>query len=203
VLVSCLMPTKDRRQFVPGAIECFQRQTYPERELIILDDGEDSIADLIPRDPRIVLIRWGVGDVGAKRRICAEVAIGGLLAYWDDDDWHGPRRLEVQINAMRERDAQLSFLVPMLFHHTGDDYTVRYSCAAVGTLVFTRQFYALHGPIVDGKLGDRDWLIGVPHKGWIYVDGEEHYVARRHGANSTTFEKIGLPKADLPAGYRL
>ena len=49
-LVSCIMPTADRRRFVPLAIQNFLQQDYPNRELVILDDGQDSVADLAPAD---------------------------------------------------------------------------------------------------------------------------------------------------------
>ena len=48
--VSCLMPTYNRRPFAARAIDAFLAQDYPERELVILDDGEDPIADLVPAD---------------------------------------------------------------------------------------------------------------------------------------------------------
>ena len=41
------MPTHNRRMFVPKAIEYFLRQDYPNRELIILDDGDDRVDDLL------------------------------------------------------------------------------------------------------------------------------------------------------------
>jgi glycosyltransferase involved in cell wall biosynthesis len=47
------MPTANRRRFVPEAIRLFLAQDYEEKELVVLDDGEDAIADLIPDDPRI------------------------------------------------------------------------------------------------------------------------------------------------------
>jgi glycosyltransferase involved in cell wall biosynthesis len=56
-LVSCLMPTADRREFIPCAIRCFKNQDYENLELIILDDGEQEIRDLIPSDPRIRYIQ--------------------------------------------------------------------------------------------------------------------------------------------------
>ena len=41
-LVSCIMPTTgQRRHFLPQAIKYFQRQTYPNLELVIVCDGED------------------------------------------------------------------------------------------------------------------------------------------------------------------
>jgi cellulose synthase/poly-beta-1,6-N-acetylglucosamine synthase-like glycosyltransferase len=47
-LVSCIMPTRNRRIFVEQSIKYFLRQDYPRKELIVIDDGEDPVADLIP-----------------------------------------------------------------------------------------------------------------------------------------------------------
>jgi len=40
------MPTANRREFIPQALALFAVQDYPHTELIILDDGEDSVAEL-------------------------------------------------------------------------------------------------------------------------------------------------------------
>ena len=56
-LVSCIMPTYNRRPFVPGAIAYFARQEYPNRELIVADDGTDAVGDLVPDDPRVRYLR--------------------------------------------------------------------------------------------------------------------------------------------------
>ncbi len=66
-LVSCIMPTADRRRFVPQAIRRFLGQDYPSRELVVLDDGADPVADLIPDDPKIRYIRIAAGrSLGEK-----------------------------------------------------------------------------------------------------------------------------------------
>src|SRR5690606_21807539 len=46
-LVSCIMPTYNRRAFAPLALEYFRRQTYPDRELIVVDDGSDPVGDVV------------------------------------------------------------------------------------------------------------------------------------------------------------
>src|SRR5205823_6114796 len=56
-MVSCIMPTADRRRFVPNAIRYFVRQTYSNSELLIVDDGDDNVADLVPASDRIRHIR--------------------------------------------------------------------------------------------------------------------------------------------------
>jgi len=50
-------PRRTGGTFVPAAIVYFLRQDYANKELIILDDGSDSVADLIPADPQIRYLR--------------------------------------------------------------------------------------------------------------------------------------------------
>jgi glycosyltransferase involved in cell wall biosynthesis len=101
--VACIMPTRDRRAFVPRAIECFLRQDHASRELLILDDGADPVRDLVPNDPRIRYVRLDgpPRTIGAKRNLaCAEAATADVIAHWDDDDWYPPWRLRAQVEAI-------------------------------------------------------------------------------------------------------
>ena len=107
-LVSCLMPTADRRRFVAQSIACFLRQDYPERELIVLDDGRDRVADLIPPDPRIRYVALDEKLVlGDKRNRACELARGEILVHWDDDDWHAPSRLSYQVGELERHGAAI------------------------------------------------------------------------------------------------
>jgi glycosyltransferase involved in cell wall biosynthesis len=107
-LVSCVMPTANRRSMVPRAIAYFQRQDHPSRELVILDDGEDRVADLIPADPRI---RYLPSDrpmvLGAKRNAACEEARGEVIVHWDDDDWFAPHRLGYQLRELSRSGADV------------------------------------------------------------------------------------------------
>jgi glycosyltransferase involved in cell wall biosynthesis len=107
-LVSCLMPTADRRRFVPRAIQHFLRQTYPARELVIVDDGAEPVRDLVPDDPRIRYVRAErSASLGAKRNLACSLASGALLAHWDDDDWMRDDRLALQVAALRRARADV------------------------------------------------------------------------------------------------
>src|SRR3990167_3835938 len=73
-LVSCIMPTADRREFVPQAIRIFLAQDYEPRELIVLDDGRDSVADLIQSHGSIRYLRLDrKSTLGAKRNMACEL----------------------------------------------------------------------------------------------------------------------------------
>ena len=120
-LVSCIMPTRDRPQFVPHAVDYFLRQDYPAKELIVLDDGHTSIAKLLPASPLIRYIRLEQRQrVGAKRNLGCQTARGGVIMHWDDDDWMARWRLRYQVTELLagravEHHAQSS-VVTMLDH---------------------------------------------------------------------------------------
>lgn len=70
---------------------------YPNRELLIVADGED-VRDLLPHDLSVRLIHIESGyNIGEKRNFGVSQARGEFIAHWDDDDWSDPVRLERQI----------------------------------------------------------------------------------------------------------
>lgn len=115
-LVSCIMPTADRRRFVPQVIRRFLGQDYPSRELVVLDDGADPVADLIPDDPKIRYIRIAAGrSLGEKRNLACRLARGAVIAHWDDDDWSAPWRLSYQVRELMRAGADVCGIDRVLF----------------------------------------------------------------------------------------
>ena len=116
-LVSCIMPTYNRRQFIPHAIECFLNQDFADRELIILDDGTDAIHDLVPEDKRILYVRLDEKfTLGAKLNLACEHARGEIIAHWDDDDWYSPRRLSTQVEALAQDAIEICGINKLLYY---------------------------------------------------------------------------------------
>lgn len=149
-LVSCIMPTWNRRRFVPDAIRYFIRQDFPNKELVIVDDGNDDLGDLIPDDPCVRYIRINErATVGTKRNIACERSAGSLIAHWDDDDWHSPRRLRCQVQALLEAGAEICGLKTMLYLDARNGKAWRYAhpdgprpWLAGNSLLYTRDFWA-------------------------------------------------------------
>lgn len=111
-LVTAIMPTRDRPEFALQAVRYFCDQDYPNKEMVVLEDGTPSLAGLLPDDPRIRYIATGVPtrSIGAMRNQACELARGEIVAHWDDDDWYGPRRLTRQVEAINSGDADLTGL---------------------------------------------------------------------------------------------
>jgi len=116
-LVSCIMPTYDRRAFVPHAIRYFLRQDYPNKELIIIDDGSDIIKDLVPGNSLIHYHRLPHKiTLGAKLNIGCRLAKGDIIINWDDDDWYAPGRLTYQVNAMQDAHTYICGINKLLYY---------------------------------------------------------------------------------------
>jgi predicted O-methyltransferase YrrM len=117
-LVSCIMPTADRRAFVPQAIRYFLRQDYPSRELIVLDDGADPVDDLAGGDPRVRYVRLDTRQtLGAKYNLAGQFARGDIMIHWDDDDWMADWRLSYQVeNLLMHPGDTLSGLARLFFY---------------------------------------------------------------------------------------
>jgi hypothetical protein len=151
-LVSCIMPTANRRRFVPTAIADFLRQDFPNKELLIVDDGADAVGDLVPADPRIRYVSLSRrATVGAKRNLACEHSRGALIAHWDDDDRHAPWRLRCQVEALRDAGADLCGLKTLLYFDTRSGQAWRYTYPedhrpwlAGCSLLYTREFWRSH-----------------------------------------------------------
>lgn len=115
-LISCIMPTYNRRPFIPHAVEYFLRQDYPNRELIVVDDGIDPVGDLLPDSDNIRYIRLDKRiTLGAKLNLACEHAKGELIAHWDDDDWYAPHRLAYQMDTLAKDKTQICGINQLLY----------------------------------------------------------------------------------------
>lgn len=125
-LVSCLMVTADRPHLVPRALHCYEQQTYPNTELVVLDNGDEPIEHLLTDVEGPVTYRYQEKEpgmtVGALRDIPLEEANGTFVVpQWDDDDWSHPRRIERQV-AVLQQGYDACTLQGTLMHVDHPDY---------------------------------------------------------------------------------
>jgi glycosyltransferase involved in cell wall biosynthesis len=83
------------------AIQCFLNQTYPRRELLIVNHGRTPLNTGDPLIREMMINKSNSDTVGDLRNLALEHARGELVMSWDDDDWHHPRRMQVQVSAQR------------------------------------------------------------------------------------------------------
>lgn len=98
--VSALMLTGkcvERYALARVAVACFQRQTWPDKELVIVNHGPVSLANGDPNIREIRVHRTPEMTLGDLRNLSREQARGDYVIQWDDDDYHHPRRIETMM----------------------------------------------------------------------------------------------------------
>ena len=106
--VSIVVPTFNRLDYLRPALHSVFAQTWTDWDLIIADDGsgEELRAYLRQLDdqPRVKVLRLAhTGIPAAVRNAGVREATGAYVAFLDSDDLWAPRKLELQIAAMRAR----------------------------------------------------------------------------------------------------
>ena len=113
-LVSIIMPSYNTAKFISETIESVLAQTYPNWELIIVDDcsTDDTDAVVCPYlvDDRIRYIKneKNSGAAVSRNRALRE-AKGKWVAFLDSDDLWVPEKLEKQISFMKKNDYHFSY----------------------------------------------------------------------------------------------
>ncbi len=105
-LVSVIVPVYNRPDMLRQAVASVLAQTYADYEIIIVDDESTDdtprvIEELRARDPRIRSLRRPNGGPGLAREAGRVVARGEFIQYLDSDDLLLPRKLELQVAALR------------------------------------------------------------------------------------------------------
>lgn len=103
--VSCLMVTADRPDLCRRAILCYNRQTYENKELVVVDDGETDLTPVLSGVPAEELTYLRLTDssdyvLGKLRNIALDTATGDIFTQWDDDEWYHPERIEKQVDVL-------------------------------------------------------------------------------------------------------
>lgn len=206
-MISCLMVTLDRPALAKLAIRSYAEQSYPNRELVIVTDGEECYRSALARYveelgiPGVRVIYPGSGGftLGALRNISMEAAQGEIICQWDDDDYSHPERLAVQARHMLAEAAGASFFTDHLQYIEPErvlswiDWSVDGQNKgmlqlAPGTLMMHRDprfRYVESGP--DARRGE-DWLFMKALYGSIPVAALRGvgylYLYRYHGRNT-------------------
>jgi glycosyltransferase involved in cell wall biosynthesis len=190
-LVSCIMPTAGRRRFVPSAIRQFLDQDQPNKELIIIDDGQDPVDDLIPADDRIRYFRQaGRRTIGAKRNSACAAARGQFIAHWDDDDWYRPWRLSYQLAELQSHGAALCGLANILFLDEEAQRAWEYTYPPGGTpwvygatFCYRRDLWE-RNPFPDIDIGeDTRFVFASSDRGIQVLERRDFFVGRIHPGN--------------------
>lgn len=190
MLVSYLCLTRNRREWLPQAIQSFKAQTWPDRELIILADSVSDVAGIYPDDERVTIYvpkdkpYWHT--IGSKRNAACELAHGEILANFDDDDWSAPGRIEDQVNRLIDSGKSVTAYKNVRFTDGEKVWINTNWPMGFGTShMFTRDWWKQH-PYPDlNDSEDMHFLAAaMKAKQFVVADCGEHLLASIHDANT-------------------
>jgi len=100
-LVSIITPTYNRADFISEAVESVLVQSYPDFELLIVDDGsEDNTSEVLGpylNDSRIKLFRQENQGQSVARNLALAEAKGEFICFLDSDNYWPKEKLEQQV----------------------------------------------------------------------------------------------------------
>lgn len=94
-LISIIVPVYNVRKYLPRCVRSLQDQTYPQIEILLVDDGSTdatgSLCDrLAKKDPRIRVFHKENGGSSSARNLGILEAKGEYLGFVDSDDYVEP-----------------------------------------------------------------------------------------------------------------
>lgn len=104
-LVTVVIPTYYRNEFLRRAIESAQNQSWGELEVIIVDDSGEAHAAAVAEEYYVTYIAHKQNAGGnAARNTGIDAADGAHIQLLDDDDTLRPRKIERQLAVLTNRE---------------------------------------------------------------------------------------------------
>jgi glycosyltransferase involved in cell wall biosynthesis len=104
---SIIIPTYNRADLLPKAINSVIAQSYTDWELIIVDDGsKDNTREVVAayKDPRVKYIYQNNAERSAARNNGIANATATYLCFLDSDDYYLPERLSRLYSALQQKN---------------------------------------------------------------------------------------------------
>lgn len=204
-LVSCIMPTRGRRDWSARAVEAFHAQTYPNKQLVILDDIDEPSFDEEPAGS--IYARSNERVIGVKRNMCCSMATGEIIAHWDSDDWSAPGRIDDQVGRLEQTRMPVTGYWSILFY---EEHTGRWGrwildrCYAFGTsLCYLKSFWEQHR-FAAKNVGEDNQFVMEAGIHLACIDGTSMIVARAHPDNTSPKDMGNCRPVDptlIPEGF--
>ena len=176
-LVSIIIPTYNSADFIADTLASVQQQTYPNWEVILVDDGSTDITlaiaqNIAQTDQRIRIFKNPTNSgTGVTRNNALHHCQGNYIAFLDADDVWKPNKLERQLQFMQEQQQPFTFSFYECIDEAGNPlhklveaprnlpYRQLFFCNYVGNLtgIYDADFF---GKIAISSIRKRqDWML--------------------------------------------
>jgi glycosyltransferase involved in cell wall biosynthesis len=145
LLSAIMLAGRVQLEDILACIQCFNDQTYPYKELIIVNNTktqyEASNLEIQAQSNIFILDTPSSLTAGMARNYGISASNGQILAQFDPDYWHAPSRLAAQVATMANEKAHICILASALKYSFVSGRASTYQNlknALLGTMVFSR-----------------------------------------------------------------
>lgn len=106
--VSIISLLSKRSNFIPLLKFCVQNQIYSKEHLewIILDDGPHDRSQEFEIEYATYIKIFKKFNIGRKRQMACNLAVGEFIIFFDDDDFHFPNRIKKSVSRLQKVGAR-------------------------------------------------------------------------------------------------
>lgn len=198
-------------------IACFESQSYPCLEMIIVWEEDDMQTELFLRqiEPggRYKLCKVPVNPIkkslGELRNLSIQRAEGEYVCQWDDDDWYDPERLSIQMARLKSSGKPACILSRWIIFDavTGKSYLSKRRLWE-GSILCHKEFMQENSYPVLSKGEDTPVIQSLFDRQLLEVmdDEPEIYIYVCHGSNTWErehFERIFEESTELDGQYTM
>jgi len=198
-LISCICITSGRSSHLLNSIVYFDRQNYPNRELIIsYPTGDTSTYNLLKNISKVVNIRILLIEripelsIGMAKNEAIKKCNGTYICIWDDDDWYSSLRISHQYNSLITKTALREASVLrriILLHNKSKEAYLSSSYTWGGTLLCKKEIALIH-PFLDCNRNDDTAIINYLQntKRLLLIEDDPFiFIFKYHGNNLTPY----------------
>lgn len=143
-MISIIVPVYNAERFLRGCLDSILNSTYPDFEVILVDDGSTDGSGLIcdqyqEWDNRIKVIHQQNNGISSARNAGLSCASGEFITFADADDFIHPLMLEAMKRAINSGDYDFS----MVGHCTGDENELAAAFSESSTMQLSGDYYEL------------------------------------------------------------
>jgi len=222
-LVSVVMPAYNAEKHVAESIRSVQDQTYPDWELIVVDDGSRDqtsaiVQQLAAADNRINYLFQENGGQASARNTGIRHSRGDLVAFLDADDLWLSDKLQKQIHAFEQTNADVISSSGFVFSDEGiqvneDALQIvpgRTEGAEMFKLLYAYNRLTIQSAMVRREMlekvnlldenrayqncEDYDLWLSLAKAGAVFYCLEDRLIKYRRHANASTFEESKVLK---------
>lgn len=167
-LVSIIIPVFNSGAYLAETISSALAQTWPEKEIIVVDDGSTDESLNIARsfkDSSIRIFEQENRGASAARNNGLLKARGEYIQFLDADDLLGPDKIELQMRLLRGKNSAIANCAAIYFFDGDDRNSIQpvhewFSNGSADNLQFLTKLYGggLIGPAYGGMIAVHAWL---------------------------------------------